>query len=69
MPRQLPPEFRQRALTMLEESLPEHETERTAIRRRQLGLRLGGAPQMASRVGTSPYEEIDCRPSTPKSLE
>jgi transposase len=32
MPRQFPPEFRQRALRMLEESLPDHETEYAAIR-------------------------------------
>ena len=32
MPRQFPPEFRQRALRMLEESIPEHETEYAAIR-------------------------------------
>lgn len=31
MPRQFPPEFRQRALRMLEEALPEHETEYAAI--------------------------------------
>jgi transposase len=32
MPRQFPPEFRHRALRMLEESLPDHETEYAAIR-------------------------------------
>ena len=32
MPRQFTPEFRQRALRMLEESLPDHETEYAAIR-------------------------------------
>ena len=32
MPRQFPPEFRRRALRMLEESLPDHETEYAAIR-------------------------------------
>lgn len=32
MPRQFTPEFRQRALRMLEESLPDHETEYGAIR-------------------------------------
>ena len=31
MPRQFPPEFRQRALRMLEEAIPEHETEYAAI--------------------------------------
>jgi transposase len=32
MPRRFPPEFRQHALWMLEESMPEHETEYSAIR-------------------------------------
>lgn len=32
MSRQFPPEFRQRALRMLEEALPERETENAAIR-------------------------------------
>jgi transposase len=39
MPRQFPPEFRQRALRMLEESLPDHETEYAAIR--HVGSKLG----------------------------
>ena len=39
MPRQFPPEFRQRALRMLEEALPEHETEYAAIR--HVGGKLG----------------------------
>lgn len=39
MPRQFPPEFRQRALRMLEESMPEHETEYLAIR--HVGAKLG----------------------------
>jgi transposase len=41
MPRQYPPEFRQRALRLLEESLPDHESEYEAIR------------QVASRLGVS----------------
>ena len=32
MPRQFPAEFRQRALRMLQESMPEYETEHAAIR-------------------------------------
>jgi transposase len=32
MPRQFPPEFRQRALRVLEESLADHETKYAAIR-------------------------------------
>ncbi|UOQ89482.1 IS3 family transposase [Agromyces endophyticus] len=40
MPRQYPPEFRQRALRLLEESLPDHESEYEAIRQvsRKLGV-------------------------------
>lgn len=43
MPRQFPPEFRQRALRMLEEALPEHETEYAAIR--HVGAKLGVGPE------------------------
>ena len=43
MPRQFPPEFRQRALRMLEEALPEHESEYAAIR--HVGARLGIGPE------------------------
>lgn len=40
MPRQFPPEFRQCALRLLEEALPEHETEYAAITHvsRKLGV-------------------------------
>jgi len=43
MPRQFPPEFRQRALRMLEEALPEHETEYAAIT--HVGKKLGVATE------------------------
>jgi transposase len=43
MPRQFPPEFRQRALRMLEESLPDHQTEYAAIR--HVGSKLGVGPE------------------------
>ncbi|MFD1719245.1 transposase [Georgenia deserti] len=43
MPRQFPPEFRQRALRMLEESLPDHQTEYAAIR--HVAGRLGVGPE------------------------
>ncbi len=43
MPRQFPPEFRQRALRMLEVSMPEHETEYAAIR--HVGAKLGVGPE------------------------
>ena len=47
MPRQFPPEFRQRALRMLEESMPEHETEYLAIR--HVGAKLGVGPETLRR--------------------
>lgn len=43
MPRQFPPDFRQRALRLHEESLPEHETEYAAIH--HVGSRLGVGPE------------------------
>ncbi|GAA4182902.1 transposase [Gryllotalpicola kribbensis] len=43
MPRQFAPEFRQRALRMLEEALPEHETEYAAIR--HVATKLGIGPE------------------------
>jgi transposase len=39
MPRQYPPEFRQRALRMLDEALPDYESEFEAIR--QVATKLG----------------------------
>lgn len=43
MPRQFSPDFRQRALRMLEEAIPEHETEYAAIR--HVGSKLGVGPE------------------------
>ena len=43
MLRQSPPEFRQCALRMIEESMPEHETEYSAIR--HVGAKLGVGPE------------------------
>jgi transposase len=43
MPRQFPPEFRHRALRMLEESMPEYDTEYAAIR--PVGTELGVGPE------------------------
>ena len=43
MPRQFPPEFRLRALRMIEGSMPEHETEYSAIR--HVGAKLGVGPE------------------------
>jgi transposase len=47
MPRQFAPEFRQRALRMLEESLADHETEYAAIR--HVASRLGIGPESLRR--------------------
>jgi transposase len=47
MPRQFPPEFRQRALRMIEEALPDHETEYAAIR--HVGSKLGIGPETLRR--------------------
>ena len=43
MPHQFPPEFRQRALRMIEESVSEHETDYAAIR--HVGAKLGFGPE------------------------
>jgi transposase len=43
MPRQFAPEFRQRALRMLDEAVPEHETEYAAIR--HVATKLGVGPE------------------------
>ena len=43
MPRQFPPEFRQRALRMLEESVPDHETDYAAIH--HVASKLGVGPE------------------------
>lgn len=43
MPRQFSPDVRQRALRMLEEAIPEHDTEYAAIR--HVGSKLGVGPE------------------------
>lgn len=43
MPRQFSPDFRQRALRMLEEAIPEYDTEYAAIR--HVGSKLGVGPE------------------------
>ena len=43
MPRQFPPEFRQRALRLLEEAQPDHDSEYAAIR--HVGAKLGVQPE------------------------
>jgi transposase len=47
MPRQFPPEFRQRALRMIDEAMPEHGTEYAAIR--HVGSKLGVGPETLRR--------------------
>jgi transposase len=71
MPRQFPPEFRQRALRMLEESLGDHETEYAAIR--HVASRLGVGPETlrkwrrrsevdsGARLGVSSAESAEIR--------
>jgi transposase len=47
MPRQFPPEFRQRALRMIDEAMPDYETEYAAIR--HVGSKLGVGPETLRR--------------------
>ena len=55
MPRQYPQQFRERALRMVEESLPEHETEFAAMKK--VATKLGISPEAISRWKRQ--EEID----------
>ena len=47
MPRQYPQQFRERALRMVEESLPEHETEFAAMKK--VATKLGISPEAIRR--------------------
>jgi len=50
MPRQSPQQFRERALRMVEESLPEHETEFAAMKK--VATKLGVSPEAIRRLGS-----------------
>lgn len=68
MPRQFPPEFRQRAWRMLEEALPEHETEYAAIRHVIARLGVGqDAAQMASPMPRSIRSGVSTERTTGRS--
>jgi len=51
MPRQYPQQFRERALRMVEESLPEHETEFAAMKK--VATKLGISPEAIQSTSTS----------------
>jgi transposase-like protein len=67
MPHQFPPEFRQRALRMLEEALPGHESEYAAIC--HVGGRLGVGPETLRKWRRRPEIDDGKRPGvTPEEL-
>ena len=58
MPRQYPPEFRQRAVRMVEEALPDHATEFEAIK--MVASCLGLSPKAVSRWHRKERSTLDC---------
>jgi transposase len=62
MPRQFPPEFRQRALRMLEESMSEYESEYAAIR--HVSAKLGVGPETLRKWRRRAEVDSDARPGS-----
>jgi len=66
MPRQYPQQFRERALRMVEESLPEHETEFAAMKK--VATKLGISPEAIRRWKRQSEVDSGLRPGL-SSLE
>ena len=60
MPRQYPQQFRERALRMVEESLPEHETEFAAMKK--VATKLGISPEAIRRCKRQSEVDSGLRP-------
>jgi transposase len=59
MPRQYPPEFRQRALRLLDEAIPDYESEFEAIR--QVASKLGMSAEAGDRPGVTAVEHAELK--------